>query len=566
MKIKNVFYKEKENLQEVLQAAAIDDHPRLLIQVFSGIVDFELISGIRETLLRLFPRAALIGATSCGEIAGGEVRESSVLISFCLFERTELQTVGFEDSRGDSFALGADIGGAFSGPPPHVLLSFATGLSINGEDYMKGINRHCLGVTIAGGLAGEPLLFDKTYVFNRDIITDQGAVAVALFGEQLKIYTRYSLDWIPLGKELRITHAEKNRVYTIEGLPATEIYERYLGQESTRYLPVMGVQFPLIKTHQKTYIAHACTGKQDDGSMSFMGNLETGSYVRFGIGDASTLLASATSHCQGLSAAAPEVIFVYSCIARKLMMKSLVDKEIQQIHRVAPTVGFFTYGEFFHLPQGNEFSNYTITMLALREGDKVGPEQERVPCPELNIEFNPVFRALTHLVNVTARELEELAGTDQLTSLYNRRSAQEQLHKEMVNSQRYRRPLSLIMFDLDYFKSINDKLGHNAGDQALVEVARIARDVIRQVDACYRWGGEEFLIITGGTNLDGALEVAERLRYEIEQAHIVDLDAVTVSIGVTQYRREDNTDTLLKRLDQALYQSKEGGRNRVSLL
>jgi len=565
MLIKNIFYNERDNLEAVLQAVDIDDNPRLLVQVFSGIVDFELISAVRDSLLRFFPRAALIGTTSCGEIADGEVRESSVLISFCQFEHTELRAVGYADSRDDSFALGADIGKLFAGHPPRALLSFATGLSVNGEDYIKGINRHCPGVTVAGGLAGEPLLFDKTYVFNHETITDHGAVAVALFGEQLRIHTRFSLDWIPLGKELRITHAEKNRVYTIEGLPATTIYERYLGRESTRYLPVMGVQFPLIKTHQKTAIAYACTGKNDDGSMNFMGNLETGAYVRFGIGDASTLLASATSHCQALRAVNPEVVFVFSCIARKLMMKSLVAKEIQQISQVAPAVGFFSYGEFFHLSRGSEFSNYTISMLALREGDGT-VACNSAPCAELSMDFNPVFRALTHLVNVTARELEELAGTDQLTGLYNRRSAQEQLHKEMVNSQRYRRPLSLIMFDMDFFKSINDKLGHSAGDQALIAVARIAREVIRKADICYRWGGEEFLVIASGTHQEGALELAERLRYDIEQAKIAGLEGVTVSLGVTQYRGEDNTDSLLQRLDQALYLSKKSGRNRVSQL
>ncbi len=562
MQIKNVIYDGRIDLCDLLRSTGFSDNSRLLIQVFAGIGDPEQIRRIQRLVGEYFPHAALIGATSAGEILDGRLQEKSVLFSFCQFENTELQVV-VAAGAADSSALGEQVGAHFQHYPPRLLLTFANARSVNGEDYVKGIGRLCPDMIIAGGLAGDLLLHDQGYVFNHDCITGEGAVAVALYSDSLQVQNRYSLDWVPLGKELRITHADKNRVYTIEDIPAAEVYARYLGQESTELLPVLGVHFPLIRTHQGICVAHACIAKNPDGSLDFMGNMETGAYVRFGIGDTGTMLASAARHCRELAEWNPEGLFVFSCQARKLLMQSLVDKEIDHIHSVAPMAGFFTSGEFFSLPSGNEFFNYTLTVLALREGEARGKAQ---PCPEVEIEVNPVFKALTHLVNVTARELETLAGTDQLTGLYNRRSAQEQLCKALESSRRYGHSLVLIMFDVDHFKRINDSLGHHMGDLALREVTRITRDVIRRTDVFGRWGGEEFLLICSETGREGGLELAERIRHGVECAAGQALRETTISVGITVSLPNDTVDDLLRRVDEALYLSKKSGRNQVSCL
>ncbi len=561
MQIKNVIYDGRGDLCDLLRATGFRDNERLLVQVFSGISDLALINQIRAVMERHLPRASLVGVTCVGEILDGCQAERSVLFSFCQFEDTVIKVAGAEGA--DSAALGERIGSCFRHSLPRALMTFATALTVNGEDFVRGIERCCPGVPVAGGLAGDLLQADPGFVFNRHFVSADGAVAVGLYGDNLHVQNRYSLDWVPLGKELRITRAEKNRVHTIENIPAAEVYARYLGHESRELLPVLGVHFPLIKTHQDTCVAHACIAKNDDGSLDFMGNMETGAYVRFGIGDTSTMLASAARHCRELAEWRPEGIFVFSCLARKLLMQSLVDKEVNHIHTVAPVAGFFTSGEFYSLPAGNQFFNYTLTIMALREGEACG---EGPPCPDVEIEVNPVFRALTHLVNVTARELEALAGTDQLTGLCNRRSAQEQLCKALENSRRYERPLALIMFDVDHFKHINDSLGHHVGDQALREVTDITRALIRRTDVLGRWGGEEFLLICSETGREGALELAERIRHGVEAASGTCLRDTTVSVGVTVSRAGDTLDSLLRRVDEALYLSKKSGRNQVSCL
>lgn len=160
-------------------------------------------------------------------------------------------------------------------------------------------------------------------------------------------------------------------------------------------------------------------------------------------------------------------------------------------------------------------------------------------------------------------KLEKLAGTDPLTSLYNRRKFKEMLQYETEKNQRYQKSLSLILCDIDHFKRINDNFGHDVGDIALKAFAKKITDNIRDVDVFARWGGEEFIILMPSTSTNSANTVAEKLRKTIEMTSIEQIDHLTASFGVTGFKTSDTIDSFIKRADDALYKAKEGGRNRV---
>lgn len=153
---------------------------------------------------------------------------------------------------------------------------------------------------------------------------------------------------------------------------------------------------------------------------------------------------------------------------------------------------------------------------------------------------------------------------DRLTSLFNRGKLEDQLRQEIHRASRYGNEFSLILFDVDHFKHVNDRFGHNAGDEVLVEVARQLKDNVRSADVVGRWGGEEFLVILPETNLAAAGEVAETLRKHISlQSFPIPGGAVTVSAGVTAFLPGESAQDLIKRADDALYSAKEEGRNRI---
>ncbi len=166
-------------------------------------------------------------------------------------------------------------------------------------------------------------------------------------------------------------------------------------------------------------------------------------------------------------------------------------------------------------------------------------------------------------------KLEELASTDVLTKLYNRRFFYENAIKTIEYAKRQNHPLSLIMIDIDHFKQVNDTYGHSAGDEVLQELAKIMQNLQRKSDTIVRLGGEEFAILLPDTSKEQAFKVAQKLRQKIEknQVHLSDGNNVdfTVSLGVSSVMIEKETDieAALSRADKALYKAKESGRNNV---
>ncbi|GGB48469.1 GGDEF domain-containing protein [Shewanella inventionis] len=165
-----------------------------------------------------------------------------------------------------------------------------------------------------------------------------------------------------------------------------------------------------------------------------------------------------------------------------------------------------------------------------------------------------------------SRQYQQLAMRDPLTKLANRRNAAAILEQEKARLQRNNEPLSVLLCDLDHFKSVNDKYGHNAGDMVLTELSALFTEQVRQQDCVARWGGEEFLIILPQTTSEQAGVIAEKIRSSVENHTLQFLDnkiQVTISIGISQLSQDQTIDELINNADKCLYQAKTLGRNRV---
>jgi diguanylate cyclase (GGDEF)-like protein len=164
-----------------------------------------------------------------------------------------------------------------------------------------------------------------------------------------------------------------------------------------------------------------------------------------------------------------------------------------------------------------------------------------------------------------ARDLRFQATTDPLTGLSNRLKLDQALATEISRSTRYKTPLSLVLYDVDNFKAVNDTHGHQIGDKVLIQLSRFVSSLLRNTDLLARWGGEEFVILTPGSDGEMAYQATEKLRNAIEQVGFDEIGTVTCSFGVAQYVYGDNAETLISRADDALYRAKLNGRNRVEL-
>ena len=186
----------------------------------------------------------------------------------------------------------------------------------------------------------------------------------------------------------------------------------------------------------------------------------------------------------------------------------------------------------------------------------------------------PVPAAVLHLRIQKALEharTRRLASTDGLTGVYNHRTFQERLSQEIARADRYSRPLSVLIIDVDHFKVYNDTYGHPQGDIVLQDLARLLQEMSRTSDTVARWGGEEFAIILPETDSVGAQKIGQRLceqmeRYPFPGQELMHGGTLTISIGVATYASASSKEALLQAADTALYAAKREGRNRVCVV
>lgn len=210
--------------------------------------------------------------------------------------------------------------------------------------------------------------------------------------------------------------------------------------------------------------------------------------------------------------------------------------------------------------------HYNLTLPDCTLGEISFGRSRRFLEPELKVIEQMLALLVFPLRNALLyKQALDLALTDQLTALNNKRAFDQHILRELELARRHDHPLSLILIDLDFFKKVNDQYGHQAGDQVLMEVAARIRKTCRHSDLCFRLGGEEFAVILSQTDSDGAWTIAERIREAIASQpiqagqHSINM---TASLGLASYSPDEGRDELVRRADIALYAAKRDGRNR----
>ena len=183
---------------------------------------------------------------------------------------------------------------------------------------------------------------------------------------------------------------------------------------------------------------------------------------------------------------------------------------------------------------------------------------------ELNETLENKVQIRTAELEVLKNNFEVLATTDALTNINNRYSIMKILETELKRSQRYKQPLSIILYDIDFFKKVNDIYGHDVGDSTLMALSDLVQSTLREIDFLGRYGGEEFLIILPNTEIKDALYFAQRLKEKIQSHNFKIIEKLTISAGLVEANPHENIDEIFKRVDNLLYTSKENGRNKIS--
>ena len=412
MKTYNIKYLNENELKEFVLSNNLKKYNNILIQVFTGNPGKRYILLLQEILKELLPQAIIIGATTDGEIIGQKVLTKNTVISISVFQNTSIKSILIEHKDRNSYETGKKIAENILSENTKAVILFSDGINTNADELLKGFEEKNGKVLLTGGMAGDNGLLKQTFVFNEDKITDSGAVAVALNSDSLKAASTFKYDWLPIGKEFTVTKSDKNRVYTIDNIPAYDLYKKYLGEDLAKKLPAVGIEFPLVIKKGDNLIARACIKDPKDGSLIFAGNIKEGEIVQFAYGNIETILQTSDNFANFLENHPCESIFIYSCMSRRRFLKSSAPLELKPLKDLTDSIsGFFTYGEFYTTKRHYELLNETMTVLMLSENEKKNKKIiHKNGWSKLSSHYD-TLKALSHIAYVTSMELQHLNQT-----------------------------------------------------------------------------------------------------------------------------------------------------------
>ena len=323
----------------------------------------------------------IVGCTTAGEISSEGLSVNSAVLGGIASDQIDFEIVAVGDLGQDSQLAGRRLADAFSAEPQYVQI-FSDGLTGNGCALLRGI-ADVLGdhVPVSGGAAGDNGEFRETFQFSNGRIHRDAVCAIGFYGD-LRLGTSVSSGWVPIGLAKQVTKARGGVVYELNGEPALNVYQRFLGQHAQK-LPAIGVEYPLgfslpggPADHEDLFVLRATMSVDRKArAITFAGEIPEGVMVNLTCGDRPSILQAAQTAARNAQSAIveadPEIIFCFSCMARKIVLGRRTKEEIEAVRselgRQVPMVGFYSYGEFS--PVGPAARNYmhneSITLSVL---------------------------------------------------------------------------------------------------------------------------------------------------------------------------------------------------------
>ena len=514
-----------------------------------------------------FPEAIYAGCSASGTVFGGNVSDDSIVVCCAMLEKSDcdirllsvdLNSASLDETEAKILSEAATVNHLAAIEVIFTLGDYST------DRFCAAFDKLPREVQVFGGAAFGDNETDS-YVFAKGLKpTKNTAIIIYYGGSELHFFCEEIEGWKAVGMPTEVTKADGNILYTLDDKPAYEIYHKYLRIPNDSHLFYNALEFPFefaLDDRRNIRRALSCN---PDGSMKFSGDVKTGSIARITYGDPKLLIHDVEEGINKVKKFRPQCQLIFSSFGRRTF------------YDVAPASGFFSSGEIFRENGVTKLDNLAIVVAGIREGAAVfGLNTFPTPSAKKDDSNMTLVSRLASFIDAATSDLIEaneklklMAVTDQMTQIFNRGEIQKRIDEKVKEVEKNGSSFSLLMFDVDHFKSVNDTYGHAAGDEVLIKLAGTAKEMLEDSGLCAslgRWGGEEFMAIL---SCDGeeARKTAEELRNLLGSQKFSFDKPVTASFGVTEYCKGDTADGMAGRVDKALYSSKENGRNRVTVL
>ncbi len=568
-------------LDKVKQWCSSNTAHNIVFRIYSEDMEKERIAKVCSILDKEMPQALYLGSTSNANILDGSLTDKEIIITCTVFEyeTTKVLLLQYPFSE-DNYKDAVDDLKRHCEANPWVnsIEMHATIMNMSMKGFCDEMSKLKSGIQVFGGGAFNPNMDDEyAFVFSKEKgFMEHGIIFLLLGGEDFHTYSTFISGWKPLKRKFTITKADKEVLYEIDGKSAFSVYKRFLNIEKNDNFFSNTLEFPLFMERDGIDILRCPLSVNDDDSLVMSSDMDENSTVRIAYGDPETILRSIRKDGQKISDFRPEVIQTFSCAARRAFWGDLnISKETAMFKDIAPTAGFYTHGEFLRISDNMLNFNVTLVIAAMREGDppnseKVdfyGPTFKKLDKIPMIWRFVSFIEASTAELEAMNEKLEMSAITDGLTKLYNRAEIERRIKQTLsyVENKETDNNISLIMLDIDNFKKVNDVYGHKEGDIVIIALSDVLRKITENIPnaSVGRWGGEEFMVLLTQNDINEAIETAEKIRTAFAEMSFPNAGHQTVSIGVTQAKKGESTDSICTRVDKALYMAKEAGKNRV---
>lgn len=561
-----------ENCIHFFATSYIPRKHHILISIYTHWNKPETIREMTRLFCDAFPEAEIAGMTTAGGIENGRMHLRQTIVTIQFFEKSDVHAAIYDFSKESMSALGERaLADCQKEKDLSAVLLFLTQQYYDFEPFLTALDKLSKDIPICGGYAHTYLQEDGIYVFTKDAILSRGILLITYAGA-VQVLTESVMGWQPLGRTMTITAMDGPLVIkALDHKPAIHFYQKYLHSTDFGKSQLL---FPLVRNAHQFRLAVLPLDAKSNGALQTNVFSHVGDQVQMAYGDPDQVILSSREVLCHIERFVPEGMLLLSCVTRRYFLKEDINQILPAYSDFCVTAGGYVNGELIRIAGKTQTTNMTLVSISFREGEAplVNTAKKHHTPVVLGEALSTVQRLATFITETTKelaetqKQLSFAASHDSFTGLLNRGSIEKMLCRCHEDASARQLAFSALMIDLDTFKHINDTFGHNKGDEVIREVAAIMKRMIRPTDFAGRWGGDEFVIILPGTTLANARIVASRLQEAFQTIQLPDHSFLTASIGCTTASRDETEQTFYKRMDDALYLAKEGGRNRIILL
>ncbi|SHK46215.1 diguanylate cyclase (GGDEF) domain-containing protein/HDIG domain-containing protein [Fibrobacter sp. UWEL] len=528
--------------------------PSVYFQIFSTILDKDRLTPVWKTIESVFPEAVWFGHSTSGNIVDCDVAPE-ISVAATVFEKStsQFELLQYDLKKLSVEQIASDLVTRANGQPwvkalemYHTIADFST------TNFCKGMNPLRPDIQMFGGIVcSTDLSSSDSCVFSSVGGFSKSGLLVMLFGgEDFYVESFKISGWKPIGRNFHVTRASGRTLYEMGGVPAYEIYRKYLNINNDEHFFENALEFPVLYEHNGTTIVRAPAASNPDGSLTMSSDVEVGSIIRLSYGEPQTIVDSIRQESDRIKSFNPDTLHIFSCAARKAFWASQEPTyEIYPFKNIAGCTGFFSHGEFLREKGHLNQHNITLVIAAMREGYGKGLQASAYQKQDNTVTKLPLAARMATFIRETSFELEEInsklqvynqqlkgiASTDSLTGLENRLSFDNLLKK--IDSDRNPSDWVMLMIDVNGLKYTNDTFGHLAGDALIVAAAQTITDAFGASGHCFRIGGDEFVVLADA-GLDKMYKLQCNLKKGIEEYNKTALYHLSVAVGESRLKNE----------------------------